>query len=271
MTAVYIILGILGLLGIAYVLSTRGRTGHPKIAKLRPWRYAHRGLHSQGKPENSLAAFQAAVELGLGSEFDVHLLHDGDLAVIHDAKLLRTTGREGTVEALTAADLPNYPLEGTQETIPTFRQVLDTYRGRAPLIIELKTVGGNYAALCQAVMHQLEGYKGLYGIESFDPRVVYWLNKHHPEVIRGQLTENFLKGKPAISWLLSWAMTCNVLNFLTKPDFVAYRFEDRKNLSNTLARRLWGVQGVSWTIRSPEDLAAAEAEGWIPIFENFIP
>lgn len=271
MTALLIVLGIAAVLAIAYVLSTRGRTGHPELAELRPWRYAHRGLHSRGIPENSLAAFQAAVELGLGSEFDVHLLRDGDLAVIHDSKLARTTGREGAIEDLTAADLKNYPLEGTQQTIPTFRQVLDAYRGRAPLVIELKTAGGNYAALCQAVMGQLEGYRGLYCIESFDPRVVYWLKKHRPEVIRGQLTENFLKGKPAISWLLSWAMTCNVLNFLTRPDFVAYRFEDRKNLSNALARKLWGVQGVSWTIRSPEDLACAEQEGWIPIFENFIP
>ncbi len=271
MIALYIILGIPALLALGYMLSTRGRKGHPGLAKLRPWRYAHRGLHSQGKPENSLAAFQAAVELGLGSELDLHLLRDGDLAVIHDSKLVRTTGQDGTVEQLTAADLKHYPLEGTLEVIPTFRQVLDTYRGRAPLVIELKTVGNNHAALCQAVMHQLESYQGEYCIESFDPRVIYWLRKHHPEVVRGQLTENFLKGKPAISWLLSWAMTCNVLNFLTKPDFVAYKFEDRKNLSNTLARKLWGVQGVSWTIRSKEDLLQAEQEGWIPIFENFIP
>lgn len=271
MIVLYITAGLLLLLAGLYVLSTRGRTGHPGLETLRPFRYAHRGLHSQGVPENSLAAFREALARGLGSELDVHLLADGDLAVIHDAKLLRTTGREGTVEALTAAELKNYPLEGTEEVIPTLRQVLEVYQGKAPLIIELKTAGGNAAPLCREVIRQLADYQGAYCLESFDPRVVYWLRKNHPEVIRGQLAENFLRRSPSLSRLLSWALTCNVLNFLTRPDFVAYRFEDRRALSNLVACKLWRIQGVSWTIRTQEDLRTAEKEGWIPIFENFLP
>ncbi len=271
MTALYIILGILGVLILLYIPATRGRKGHVGLEALRGHRYAHRGLHSQGVPENSLAAFREAVRFGFGSELDVHLLADGGLAVIHDAKLLRTTGKEGTVEQLTTADLKNHPLDGTLETIPTFQEVLALYGGRYPLIIELKTVGGNYAPLCKAVLKALESYQGVYCLESFDPRVVRWLRKHAPHVIRGQLTENFLKGKPRADWLVTWAMTVQVLNFLTKPDFVAYKFEDRKGISNFLARKLWGMQGASWTIRSKEDLLQAEEEGWIPIFESFIP
>ncbi len=271
MTVFYICLGVFALISLLYILSTRGRKGHEGLHALRGHRYAHRGLHSQGVPENSLAAFREAVRLGFGSELDVHLLADGGLAVIHDAKLLRTTGRDGTVEQLTAADLKNYPLDGTAETIPTFQEVLALYGGRYPLIIELKTVGGNYAPLCKAVLKALEGYEGVYCLESFDPRVVRWLKKHRPEIIRGQLTENFIKGKPRADWLVTWAMTGQMLNFLTHPDFVAYKFEDRKGISNFLARKLWGMQGASWTIRSKEDLLQAENEGWIPIFENFIP
>ncbi len=271
MTGLHIALGLAGTAALLYIPSTLGRKGHPGLETLKKYRYAHRGLHSPGVPENSLAAFRKAVELGLGSELDVHLMADGDLAIIHDAKLMRTTGREGTIEALTAQDLKNYPLEGTGEVIPTFRQLLALYDGKAPLVIELKVVKNNHAALCQEVLRQLEGYRGEYCIESFDPRAVRWLRKNRPDVIRGQLTENFLKGKPHLSWLLSWAMTTQVLNFLTRPDFVAYKFEDRKRLSNTLVRKFWGVQGVSWTIRSKEDLETAEKEGWIPIFENFIP
>ncbi len=266
-----IVLGSLVLLSGLYILSTRGRKGHQGLQTLQGYRYAHRGLHSPGVPENSLAAFQKAVDMGLGSELDVHLMADGTLAVIHDASLKRTTGKEGTIEALSAADLKNYPLEGTQETIPTFQQVLRLYAGKAPLIIELKTVGSNHASLCRAVLEALEGYQGAWCIESFDPRVVFWLRRHRPDVIRGQLAENFLKGKPKIDWLVTWAMTVQVLNFLTKPDFVAYKFEHRKSLGNRLARGLWGMQGASWTIRSKEDLLTAEKEGWIPIFENFIP
>ena len=56
------------------------------------WDYAHRGLHDKevGSPENSLAAFKEAVESGYGAELDVHLLKDGNLAVIHDSSLFRT-------------------------------------------------------------------------------------------------------------------------------------------------------------------------------------
>ena len=95
------LLWIVLILLILYLLSLRGRSGYPGVEKLRGWNYAHRGLHSPGVPENSLAAFRAAVEHGYGAEFDVHLLRDGGLAVIHDSVLKRTTGLDGKVEELT--------------------------------------------------------------------------------------------------------------------------------------------------------------------------
>ena len=70
---------------------------------------------------------------------------------------------------------------------------------------------------------------------------------------------------------VKFLMTHQMMNFLTKPDFVAYRFDDRKTLSNLLARKLWGAQGVTWTLKTPEAHAAAVAEGWIPIFEGYRP
>ena len=70
---------IILILAILYLLALRGRSGHPGVEKLRGWNYTHRGLHSPGVPENSLAAFRAAVDHGYGSEFDVHLLKDGGL------------------------------------------------------------------------------------------------------------------------------------------------------------------------------------------------
>ena len=66
-------------------------------------------------------------------------------------------------------------------------------------------------------------------------------------------------------------MRHQMLNVLTKPDFVAYRFEDRRTISNFIARKIWGIQGVAWTIQTQEDLDTAVREGWIPIFENFRP
>lgn len=262
---------ILSILAAAYVLMLRGRTGHPGLEALRGFRYAHRGLHSAGVPENSLAAFRAAVERGYGSELDVHLMADGTLAVIHDASLKRTAGVDVQIENLRREDLANYFLEGTGETIPTLPQVLQVYSGKAPLIVELKPVGGNIDALCRAVCDTLDGYQGAYCLESFDPRCVAWLKKNRPELIRGQLSENFLKTGKHMSWLLRFLMTFQLPNFLSAPDFVAYKYADRKNISVTISRRLWKLQGVSWTLRTPEEYETAVKEGYIPIFENFIP
>ena len=255
-----------------YLLALRGRTGHPGLQKLRGWNYAHRGLHGNGVPENSLQAFRLAVERGYGAELDVHLLKDGSLAVIHDAKLIRTTGREGLVEDLTEGDLKDYKLEGTEETIPTFRQVLEVFSGKTPLIIELKPEGGNHAALCAAACAAMEGYEGVWCMESFDPRCVYWLKKHRPDIIRGQLAENSLKNpKSKLPIPLKLVLTFHLENFLCKPDFVAYDFGTRKVLSNFICCKLYGIQGVTWTLRSPADHETAVKEGWIPIFEYYQP
>ena len=262
---------ILLFLAMVYLGSIGGRTAHPGLADLRGWSYAHRGLHGEGRPENSMAAFRAALEGGYGIELDIHLLKDGNLAVIHDSALKRTTGREGRIEDLTTEDLKNYPLEGTEETIPTFREVLDLYAGKAPLIVELKPVAGNHAALTEAACTMLEGYRGVYCMESFDPRCVSWLKKNRPKIIRGQLAENFFKSGSTMSSTLKIVLTHSLTHFFTMPDFTAYKFADRKNLSTLICRKLYGVQGVSWTIRSKEDYNTAVKEGWLPIFENFIP
>jgi hypothetical protein len=60
-------------------------------------------------------------------------------------------------------------------------------------------------------------------------------------------------------------------NFLTKPDFVAYRCTDRHCVSNTLALGFWKLHGVTWTLKDREDFDLAVSEGWIPIFEGFEP
>lgn len=267
-----VILIVIGVLFLLYVFSLMGRRGRPEMQELKQWYYAHRGLHRQGVPENSMAAFREALDAGYGIELDVHLLKDGSLAVIHDSDLKRVTGQEGFVEDLTAEDLSRYHLLGTEETIPEFRQVLELYQGKAPLIIELKSWKGNHAALAQRVCREMEGYEGLYCMESFDPWCVAWLRRHRPDIIRGQLSENFLRSDSGSNpWILRFIVTFCLENFLTRPDFLAYNFRDRKNPSVFLCRKLWGMAGVSWTIRSQEDFDKAVGEGWIPIFEGFLP
>ena len=257
---------------LLYTLLVRGRKGHPGLEALRGWAYAHRGLHGDGVPENSMAAFRAAMEAGYGIELDVHLLKDGSLAVIHDHALVRTTGCDGKIEDLTADQLANYSLEGTGETIPNFRDVLALYAGKAPLIIELKAIDGNHAALCEAACKAMEGYEGSWCMESFDPRCIRWLRLHRPDIIRGQLAENFMAAKSnSLHPVLKFGITHQMGNFLILPDFVAYKFADRKTPGNFLVRTFWGVQGVTWTLKSQEDFDTSVKEGWLPIFEGFRP
>ena len=265
------ILAILVLI-LLYLLAIRCRRGHPGRKDLQGWAYAHRGLHGEGRPENSMAAFRAALEGGYGIEFDLHLLKDGNLAVIHDSLLKRTTGAEGRIEDLTVDELKNYRLEGTEETIPTFRELLNLYAGKAPLIVELKPVDGNHGALAAAACDLLSGYNGPYCLESFDPRCVQWLKENRPALIRGQLSEDFVETDKRMPLWLRFCLTHNLLNFMTVPDFIAYRVDHRKRTpSNFLCRRLWGAQGVSWTIRTKADFDAVKKEGWLPIFEGFEP
>ena len=265
-------LNLLLFLLILYVLSTRCRGNHPGWQELLGWNYAHRGLHDSQLPENSLAAFRAAVESGYGIELDVHLTQDGNLAVIHDSLLNRTTGQAGRAEDLTTQDLKNYFLEGTQETIPELMDVLALVQGKVPLIIELKPVDGNHAQLAEAVCRMLETYQGYFCMESFDYRCLVWLRRHRPDIIRGQLAENFFASRNDLPDYVRFAATHCLTNFLTVPDFVAYRFDHRqKTPTCALSQKLWKAKGVAWTLRSREAFDQAKAEGWIPIFENFRP
>lgn len=258
-------------LGGIYALSTQGRTGHPGLAKLKGWKYAHRGLHDEVLPENSMAAFRAALEHGYGIELDIHLMKDGQLAVIHDTSLKRTAGSDVKITDLTVADLENYRLNGTEEKIPLFSQVLELFAGKAPMIIELKS-DNNTPELVAAAVKAMEGYEGPWCMESFDPRVIHELKKKHPEIIRGQLVMDYFKEKDSpLPGILKWLLTSQAENFLNMPDFVAVRFSDRKGLGSFLARKFWGLQGVSWTLKTREDYDKAVAEGWLPIFEGFEP
>ena len=266
----YLLITLIALF-LIHILCLKGRTGHPKLAQLRKWYYTHRGLHDERLPENSLSAFRAAVDHGYGAELDVHLMKDGHLAVIHDSSLKRVAGADVNIEDLTVAELEQYRLMGTDEKIPLFSQVLDVFHGKTPLIVELKTSGGNYEALCVAACKMLDEYDGLYCLESFDPRCIIWLRKHRPDLVRGQLSENWFRSKSKLNWLIKLVMTSHGSNLLTRPDFIAYRYADRHTFGTRICRRLWRIQGVSWTIRTKEEFDTAVHEGWIPIFENFKP
>ena len=99
------------------------------------------------------------------------------------------------------------------------------------------------------------------------------LKERYPQVLRGQLSQNFLRGSEAGSLGLParLALTLLLTTVFTRPDFIAYNYRDRACLSLRLMRLLYGVREVGWTIRDRGTMEALEKEGVTPIFEGFVP
>lgn len=270
-TALIVFVAIVLLLAL-WVLTLRGKRKKTGFFGLAAYQYAHRGLHGDGVPENSLQAFRLAVENGYGAELDVHLSKDGCLVIMHDETLKRTADVERDIADCTAEELNEMRLEGTEQKIPYLEEVLPIFTGKTPLVIELKPVKGNHAELCEKVCAMLKEYPTLqFCIESFDPRVLRWLKRNAPEIVRGQLSCNFVRERNGLNLPLALLLTELFFNFLTVPDFVAYQFSDRKQLSVRICKKLWGVQEFSWTIRSLQEAKTASEEGALLIFEDCRP
>ena len=249
-----------------------GRTGHPGLEILRKYRYAHRGFHDKPQiPENSLAAFKRAIEHGFGAELDVHLTKDGKMVIFHDDTTDRCTGQSGTIEDRTLEEVRQLHLEGTDQQVPLFDEVLELFENSGmPLIIELKVVRGNYQELAEKVCLRLDSYKGRFCIESFDPRAIKAVRLLRPEIVRGQLSSDFVQDPGTSPKNTRWLLTNLKMDFLSKPDFVAYNFDYKTNAAFRKAVKR-GIQGVARTIRTPKDMKEAEKLGYICIFEKFDP
>lgn len=228
--------------------------------------YAHRGLHGGGVPENSRAAFERACAHGYGIELDVQLSRDGVVMVFHDYTLTRMTGVDKKLCELDAAELQTLSLAGTGETIPTFEEVLSLVDGRAPLLVELKGESTD-TSLCARVAAQLKNYAGAYCIESFNPLLVRTMKKELPDALCGLLYTNVCREKHSHS-ALNMALTAMALNFLARPDFIAYNQTYRNALPVKIATGLYRAPRFVWTVRSDADLATARQNGECAIFEH---
>ena len=228
--------------------------------------YAHRGLWSENAPENSLAAFELAVKAGYGIELDVQLSRDGEVMVFHDYSLLRMTGCDKKLSELDASELSELRLDGSDQAIPTLKEVLDLVDGRAPLLIELKGEEAD-ASLCPKVAKLLRDYKGAYCFESFNPLLVGNMKKQFPDVFCGLLYTNVCREKEKYS-LLNIALTVMALNVIARPDFIAYNQEDRDSIPVRITAGLYGAPRAVWTVRTREELDTAHKNGEMAIFEN---
>ena len=265
------VLGGAALLFCIYLLLIRTKKAHDKIAAYRGVNLAHRGLHGEGAAENSMTAFRRAKEAGFGVELDVRLSKDGELVVFHDDTLARVAGVEGRVDELTLAELRECRLSGTDDTIPTLREVFDLIDGSIPILIEIKEKTGS-SAVTRKLLAELKSYDGPYIVESFDPMAISAFRKGRREVPLGILSRRFCDMKEHKGSPLYFALQNMLFNFLSVPDFVAYRHSDANTLSLKLARSLFGTVTVAWTTRSAEEGEAAKKNGFdCIIFENYLP
>lgn len=228
--------------------------------------YAHRGLHGNGVPENSLQAFELACTNGYGIEFDVQLSRDGTVMVFHDYTLLRMTGVDKKLCALDANELCSLSLDSTEEKIPTFEQVLALVDGRVPLLVELKGESLD-TALCRKVAEQLREYKGDYCIESFNPLLIKNMKKYIPDAYCGLLYTNVCRDKNKKT-LLNIFISGMVFNFLARPDFIAYNKLDRDSFFIKITTKFYHATKFVWTVRNAEELVTAHELGEYPIFED---
>lgn len=230
--------------------------------------YAHRGLHGNGVPENSLQAFALAREHGYGVELDVQMTKDKKLVVFHDGNLKRMTGVDGFLRDYTYEELQEFRLKETDEKIPLFTDVLKTL-GNMDLICEIKGDNGNKCyELCEKTYEELKQFEGKYCIESFSPFLVQWYRKNHPEVIRGQLSCNFMKDE-RMSWIQRFTMTHLLVNVVSRPDFVAYKHQDVNKFGVQVCKVLFRPFMVAWTAKGEEQQKKAWGSFDSVIFEQF--
>lgn len=245
---------------------------NPDFRRFEGWLYAHRGYHNNKSeaPENSLPAFKRAVKRGYGIELDVQLTKDKVPVVFHDFDMQRACGVDKKIADLKYEELKKYKLFRSHETIPTFHEVLNCIGGKVPLIIELK-IKGNPSETCLAAAKELGKYKGIYCIESFNPLVLIWYRKHFPNIIRGQLSTDYIKDNMECTKMQNFLLKNLMLNFLTKPDFIAYHHIYKNVWSFVICRKLYRIKTVAWTIKSQEELDDNKDYFDLFIFDKFAP
>ncbi|MBE6662803.1 MAG: glycerophosphodiester phosphodiesterase [Ruminococcaceae bacterium] len=266
-----VVILILLLLVALYVAMIMPRpTARPDMAPLL-CNYAHRGLFDNKRlPENSMGAFARAVDKGIGIELDLRLTKDGEVVVFHDATLARMCGKDLPLSSLTYEELQKERLMGTEYGIPRFAEVLKLVDGKVPLLVELK--GENAEdALCWRVAPLLDAYGGEYSVESFNPLLLRWFSKHRPDVARGQLVTNLLREKQEGSKILNFALTHMLLNFLSRPDFIACDGRYQRDLAFWICKKIFRVPFFMWTVRKQELLDYNRRTGRFSIFEGFLP
>lgn len=229
---------------------------------------AHRGLHTESIPENSLAAFRNAADAGYPVELDVRLSADGVPVVFHDASLERLVGWDEAVSGLGWDELAACTLGETEESIPRLEDALETIDGHVPVLVEIKSEG-RPGLLEASVADQLDTYDGAFAVQSFNPLTVGWFRRRHPEWTRGQLA-GFLEDVPYVGPVQRAVQKRLLTNWYSRPDFIGYEHRRLPYWPVNWRRKL-GIPVLAWTIRGDEDYSRVEGHADNVIFEEIRP
>lgn len=236
-----------------------------RVAFLSAQPYAHRGLHGPACPENSRAAFAAAIAAGHGIELDVQAARDGEAFVFHDKRLERLTFGQGLFSAHTAPELDQVRLRDNGEPLPRLSEILGLINGRVPILIEIKTPNIPVGVLCLGVRRALEGYTGNVAIMSFNPAVGRWFRNHAPRFVRGLIITEQGAATPFARFRRETAR--RVALWTVKPDFLAY---DIRDLPSPFAagQHDRGLKLLTWTVRTAQQERTAFAHADEIIYEK---
>jgi glycerophosphoryl diester phosphodiesterase len=193
--------------------------------------------------------------------------------VHHDDALGRLTDGSGALLGLTAAELQAVRFKDTPERMMTLADLCALVQGRVPLVIEVKSHFDGDRKLVARMAQVLSAYRGPAVGMSFDPDQVLALRELAPQLPRGIIAERRYE---AADWPeTTAAQRQGMLHlrhaFRTRPDFVAYWVDDLPAAAPWVARHVFGLPLLTWTVRTPEqrDRAARHADQMI--FEGFRP
>jgi glycerophosphoryl diester phosphodiesterase len=232
--------------------------------------FAHRGLYQRENfiPENSLAAFQNAIDHHYGIELDIQLSSDELMYVFHDDDTQRMTSVSAILEELDAKTIDGLKLKSTEEKVPPFSEVLKLVSGRVPLLIELKTTKRRALAV-KKTLELIKDYQGDFAFCSFDPLILLELKKQAPQYLRG-LNMEYCIDNEKYSLLTRIILHNALLNFLIRPDYLSvdYNFKSR---TYYLTRSLFKGFGMMWALPSQEKENKIRSQCETIIFEDYQP
>ncbi len=234
---------------------------------------AHRGLHdtSAGIVENTASAFSAAVAAGCGIECDVQVSADGEAMVHHDGALGRLTEGSGRLAAMRAAALQAVRFKQTADRMLTLDELCELVGGRVPLLIELKTHFDGELRLLERTAAVLKHYRGPAAVMSFDPAPIEAARAMAPGLTRGIVAERHYADWTALPRLQRFRLAHLLHAPSTRPQFIAYAVKDLPAPGPWIARTVFGLPLLTWTVRDEADRHRAARYADQIIFEGFRP